>query len=91
VERNSITIFVNIELNGVEREITFATHSNTGRLFTIGAFLDNEHYTYLESLLIQTNPKEEDSLFEVHAIIPTIKSERKKVLEKFSEYSTKIC
>lgn len=53
--------------------------------------MDNEHYTYLESLLIQTNPKEEDSVFEVHAIIPTIKSERKKVLEKLGEFSAKIC
>jgi hypothetical protein len=41
--------------------------------------------------LIQTNPKEADSDFEVHAIIPDLKSERKKVLEKFSEFPTKIC
>lgn len=41
--------------------------------------------------MIQTNPKEEESLFEVHAIIPGLKSERKKLLEKLSEYSSKIC
>ena len=41
--------------------------------------------------MIQTNPKEEDSVFEVNAIIPSIKSERKKVLEKLGEFSAKIC
>jgi hypothetical protein len=41
-------------------------------------------------LLIQTNPKEDESIFEVHVIIPAIKSERKKILEKLTDYSTKI-
>ena len=57
-EKLMITIFVNIELIGVEREITYATFCNITRLFSIGGFMDNEHYTYLESLLIQNNPKE---------------------------------
>ena len=36
LEKNSVTIFINIELLGVEREIIFAVHNNTSRLFTIG-------------------------------------------------------
>jgi len=57
-EKLSITIFVNIELVGVEREVTYAAFCNTTRLFSIGGFADNEHYSYLEALLIQNNPKE---------------------------------
>jgi hypothetical protein len=53
----------------------------------MGSFQDNEHYAYLESLLIQTNPKEEESIFEVHAIIPRLKSEQKKILEKLSDFN----
>lgn len=39
---------------------------------------------------MQNNPKEEQAVFEVHATIPNIKGERKKVLEKLAEYSCKI-
>lgn len=44
----------------------------------------------MESLLIQTNPKEEESIFEVHAIIPQLKSERKKIIEKLSDFKATI-
>jgi hypothetical protein len=80
VESHAVTMFISIEFTGVQREVTFATHTNTTRLFTIGAFLDTEHYSYLEALLLQNNPKEDQAVFEVHASIPAIKGERKKVL-----------
>ena len=83
-------MFVAVELVGVEREVTFATHTNTSRMFTVGHFVDNEHYSYLEALLIQCNPKQEDAVFQLFLIIPEIKSEKKKIIEKVAEYQSKI-
>lgn len=37
-------------------------------------------------MLIQLNPKENDSIFSISCVVPEIKSEKKKIFEKLSEY-----
>jgi hypothetical protein len=73
-EKTTIILFVNIELLGVERELTYAAFSNTARTFTVGTLPDNEHYSHLEALLLQHNPKEQDTVYQVHLTLPPLKS-----------------
>ena len=40
-EKYSVTLFLYIELENVERVISFASYCNTTRLFSIGTFIDN--------------------------------------------------
>jgi hypothetical protein len=67
-------VFLIVEYSTVERAISVAVYNNTKREIQIGNFVDNEHYVNLEALLIQLNPKEEESTFKLHAIIPQIKN-----------------
>ncbi len=89
-EKNTVVVFLIVEYTTVQRTISFSVYNNTKRELQIGSFVDNQHYINLEALLIQLNPKQEESIFQVHAIVSQIKNQRKKILDKLSEFDLTI-
>lgn len=78
-------LLVAVELAGVERLLSFAVFHNTTRTFSLGCFPDNEHYSHLDALLLQFHPKEEEAQFSVYLVLPPLKHEKKKILDKASD------
>lgn len=77
-----LTLYVIVEYNP-QRYISAAVFDQRRRLFLLTSFPDNEHYTNLESLLIQLNSREANEQFQVHISIRTdIKSEHTKIMNK---------
>lgn len=53
---NNVTVYLMIEYHP-QRIVSVAGYDERRRLIQIGSFLDNEHYSNLESIIIQMNPK----------------------------------
>lgn len=68
--KNQVIVYLIVEYTPL-RVISAAIFDDRKRLFQFTSFNDNEHYTNLESLLIQTNPHEREDNFFVHIAIKT--------------------
>ncbi len=79
---NQISLYLIVEYTP-QRFVSASVFDDRRRTFEITSFSDNEHYTNLESLLIQTNPHEPGDTYTVFVNIKTdIESEKAKILAK---------
>ena len=80
-DRNLVTLAFTVNYKK-ERQFHCAAYNKNKRQLSVGTFNDNEHFSNIEALLIQLNPKDTDTDFRVYYEQPSLKTEAAKLGEK---------
>ena len=80
-EKNIIQLCVHITNGKIGREINAAIYNADERKFVVTEFTDNEHFSNFESLLLQTNPQNNNTDFKLLIQFPPLTTEKGKIIK----------
>ena len=75
-EKNIIQLCVHMTYGKNGREINAAIYNADERKFVVTEFSDNEHFSNFESLLLQTNPQNNNTDFKLLIQFPPLSTEK---------------
>ena len=75
-DRNLIQVCVHITYGKIGREINAALFNSDERKFVVAEFQDNEHFSNFESLLLQTNPQNNNTNYSLLIQYPPLSTEK---------------
>lgn len=78
-EKNVIQLCAYVTYGKVGREINAAIYNADERKFVVTEFQDNEHFSNFESLLLQTNPQNNNTDFKLLIQFPPLSTEKGKI------------
>ncbi|EGR30181.1 hypothetical protein IMG5_138850, partial [Ichthyophthirius multifiliis] len=78
-EKNIIILCTNFDYQNGIRQVSAAIINYDQRKFQITEFQDSEHFSNFESLLVQTNPQDQQTKFVLYINYPDLQTEKEKI------------